>query len=135
MQTYEYIVITADNKMQRIIADSIKGVMEAVDEDESPVINIFRNNAVTEGRTYNNATVRTEVYPPPAAATGCRAYPVLPVNTRQGQAVVLSASIPAGWKLEGWYCKDKLVGTDVQLTTIVEDDGDVVYTARFIPSV
>ena len=135
MQTYEYIVVTADNKIQRIIADSIKGVMEAIDEDESPVINIFRNNSVSTGGTYEKATVSATVYPPAAAATGCRAYPMLPVDTRQGEAVVLSCNAPEGWKLEGWYCKDEFIGTDEQTTAIVKDKGEVVYTARFTPSV
>lgn len=135
MQTYEYLVITADNNIRHVIADSIKGVMETVDEDESPVINIFRNIAVTPGGTYEKAKVSAEAYPPPAVYTGCKAYPMLPVMTRQGEAVVLSASPSEGWKLEGWYCKDKLVGTDSQLTVIVEDSGDVVYKARFVPAV
>ena len=135
MQTYEFIVVTADNKMQRIIADNIKGVMEAINEDESPVINIFRNNCVTEGGTYKDAVVTAKAYPPPAVCTGCKAYPMIPVNTKQGESVVLIASPAEGWKLDGWYCKDKLVGTDEQLSTIVVDDGDVVYTARFVPAV
>lgn len=135
MQTYEYIVVTADNKIQRIIADSIKGVLEAVDEDENAIINIFRNNAVTEGGTYKDAVVRAEAYPPSAVLTGCKAYPMLPVKTKQGEAAVLCVSTAPGWKLDGWYCKDKLVGTDEQLTVIVEDEGDVVYTARFSPAV
>ena len=135
MQTYEYIVVTADNKIQRIIADSIKGVLEAVDEDESAVVNIFRNNSVLQGGTYGTAMVRAEAYPPSAVLTGCKAYPMLPVKTKQGEAAVLCASAPAGWKLEGWFCKDKLVGNDEQLTVIVEDEGDVVYTARFTPAV
>lgn len=135
MQTYEYIVVTADNKMQRIIADNIKGVMEAINEDESPVINIFRNSNVLTGGTYKDAEVRAEAYPPSAVLTGCKAYPMLPVKTKQGEAVVLSCSAPEGWKLEGWFCKGKLIGTDAQLTTIVEDEGEVVYTAHFLPSV
>lgn len=135
MQTYEYIVVTADNKMQRIISDSIKGVLEAIDEDVSPVINIFRANAVTTGATYDKATVRAEAYPPPAVLTGCKAYPMLPVTTKQGESVVLCASAPDGWKLEGWYCKEKLVGTSEQLSVMVEDAGENVYTARFVPGV
>ena len=135
MQVYEYIVVTADNKIQRIIADSIKGVLDAVDENESAIINIFRNHDITEGGTYGDAIVTTEVYPPAAAATGCRAYPTFPVKTKKGESAVLCASVPAGWKLDGWYCNDKLVGTDEQLTVIVEDEGDVLYTARFTPSV
>ena len=82
METYEDIVVTADNRIQRIIADSSKGVMEAVNEDETPIINIFRNNAVTQGGTYKDATVRAEAYPPPAVITGCKAYPMLPVQTK-----------------------------------------------------
>ena len=135
METYEYIVVTADNKTQRIIADNIKGVMEAINEDESPVINIFRNGGVYTGGTYEKAVVSAEVYPPSAAMTGCKAYPMLPVTTKQGENVVLSCWVPDGWKLEGWYCKGKLVGTDTQLTTVVQDKGDVIYTARFTPSV
>ena len=60
---------------------------------------------------------------------------MLPVDTRQGEAVVLSCTAPEGWKLEGWYCKDELIGTDEQTTAIVKDKGEVVYTARFTPSV
>lgn len=135
METYEYIVVTADGNMQRIIADNIKGVMEAIDEDESPVVNIFRNSNVKQGGVYKDAVVSAEAYPPPAVCTGCKAYPMIPVQTKQGEAVVLIASPAEGWKLEGWYCKDKLIGTDTQLTTVVVDEGDVVYTARFTPSV
>ena len=135
METYEYIVVTADGNMQRIIADNIKGVMEAIDEDESPVVNIFRNNNVKQGGVYKDAVVSAEAYPPPAVCTGCKAYPMIPVQTKQGEAVVLIASPAEGWKLEGWYCKGKLIGTDTQLTTVVVDEGDVVYTARFTPSV
>ena len=135
MQTYEFIVVTADGQMQRIIADNIKGVLEAVDEDTSPIINIFRNTSVTEGGKYASATVTAEAYPPPAVLTGCKAYPMFPVQTKQGEAVVLSASASAGWKLEGWYLKEKLVGTATQLTVIAEDAGENIYTARFIPAV
>ena len=135
MQAYEYIVVTADNKMQRVIASNIKGVMEAIDEETSPVINIFRNNSITEGGVYKDATVSAEAYPPPAVITGCKAFPILPVQSKQGDSVVLIASPAQGWKLEGWYCKGKLVGTDEQLTTIVEDEGEVIYTARFTPTV
>ena len=135
MQTYEFIVVTADNKIQRVIADNIIGVMEAIDEDESPVINIFRNNSVSTGGTYQEAVIRAEAFPPPAVCTGCKAYPMLPVKTKQGEAVVLIASVSDGWKLDGWYCNDELVGTDTQLTTVVKDAGEVVYTARFSPAV
>lgn len=135
METYEFIVVTADNKIQRIIADNVKGVLEAINEDETPIINIFRNNTVTQGGTYKAAVVRAEAYPPPAVLTGCKAYPMLPVQSKQGEAVVLSASPAEGWMLEGWYCNEKLVGTEEQLTTVVTEEGEVVYTARFIPAV
>lgn len=135
MQTYEFIVVTTDNKIQRIIAGNIKGVLEAVDEDESPIVNIFRNNSVTQGGTYQEAVISTEVYPAPAVVTGCKAYPMLPVKTKQGEAIVLNANPTPGWKLEGWYCGDKLIGTEEQLTTIVTDAGNVIYTARFVPSI
>ena len=80
MQKYEYLVVTADGKSQRVVADNIKGVLAAIDEDETPVINIFRNVAVSEGNVSEPAKVRAIVLPGVAFDTGCRAFPVLPVD-------------------------------------------------------
>lgn len=135
MEKYEYFVATADGKSYRVIADSIKGVLAAVDEEKSPIINIFRNVAVSEGNVSKPAKISAFVFPDVAFDTGCRAFPVLPVDTMQGKAVTLCANTSKGWKFEGWYCGDKKVSDDVQATVIVENEGTVLYKANFVPAV
>lgn len=135
MQTYEYVVVTADNKIQRIVADSIKGVLEAVDEEAQPILNIFRNNELTTGGVSEKATISTKVSPEIAYATGCRAYPSIPVETAQGKQIVLSTAHPAGWKFEGWFVKGTQVATTEQAVLTAQYAGDVVYEAHFSPAV
>lgn len=136
MEKYEYFVATADGKSYRVIADSIKGVLAAVDEEKSPIINIFRNVAVSEGNVSEPAKISARVLPAVAFDTGCRAFPVLPVDTMQGKAVTLCANAARGWKFSGWYTPDgKIVSTDIQATIIVENAGETVYEARFYPAV
>lgn len=136
MEKYEYLVATTDGKAQRVVADSIKGVLAAVDEEESPIINIFRNVPISEGTVSKPAKVSAKVVPAVAFDTGCRAYPVLPVDTMQGKAVTLCASTARGWKFSGWYTPDgKVVSVDVQATILVENAGETVYEARFYPAV
>ena len=106
MEKYEYFVATADGKSYRVIADSIKGVLAAVDEEKSPIINIFRNVAVSEGNVSEPAKISARVLPAVAFDTGCRAFPVLPVDTMQGKAVTLCANTARGWKFSGWYTPD-----------------------------
>ena len=133
--TYEYLVVTSDNKVQRIIADSIKGVLEAVDESVTPIINVFRNNEVTAGGVYEKALVKAEVSPAVAFDTGCRAYPNIPVETKQGQQIVLSATCMPGWKFEGWFVGDTQVATTMQAVILNNEAGEVTYTAKFTPTV
>lgn len=136
MDKYEYLVVTTDGKSHRIVADSIKGVLAAIDEEETPIANIFRNVPISEGTVSGPATVSTKVLPAVAYATGCRAFPVLPVNTMQGKAVVLSAVVANGWKFSGWYTPDgKVISTEIQATVLVEDAGENIYEARFDPAV
>ena len=136
MEKYEYLVVTTDGKSHRIVADSIKGVLAAVDEDETPIANIFRNVSISEGTVAKPAKVSAKVLPAVAFYTGCRTYPVLPVDTMQGKAVTLSAYAARGWKFSGWYTPDgKIVSTDVQATILVENAGETVYEARFYPAV
>lgn len=135
MEKYEYLVVTADGKTMRVVADSIKGVLAAVDEEETPIVNIFRNVSISEGTVSAPSKVSAKVVPPVAFTTGCRAYPVMPVDTAQGKTVVLSAVRVPGWKFDGWFMDDKLVSTDVQASLIVEKAGIVEYEARFSPAV
>jgi hypothetical protein len=136
MEKYEYLVVTTDGKSHRIVADSIKGVLAAVDEDETPIANIFRNVSISEGTVSEPATVSTKVLPAVAYATGCRAFPVLPVDTVQGKAVVLSAVVANGWKFSGWYTPDgKIISTEIQATVLVEKAGENIYEARFYTAV
>lgn len=136
MEKYEYLVVTTDGKSHRIVADSIKGVLAAVDEDETPIANIFRNVPISEGTVAKPAKIRAVALPGVAFDTGCRAFPVLPVNTMQGKAVTLCANVARGWKFEGWFDpRGKLVSTDIQATILVEDAGETVYEARFYPAV
>jgi len=136
MEKYEYFVVTADGKSYRVIADSIKGVLAAVDEEKSPIVNIFRNVAVSEGNVSKPARIKAIALPGVAFDTGCRAFPVLPVDTMQGKAVTLCAYVARGWKFEGWFNpRGKLISTDVQATIIVEEAGETVYEARFYPAV
>lgn len=135
-EKYEYLVVTTDGKSHRIVADSIKGVLAAIDEDETPIANIFRNVPVSEGTVSEPATVRAKVLPDVAYATGCMAYPVLPVETMQGKAVTLCANTARGWKFSGWYTPDgKVISLDIQATILVENAGETVYEARFYPAV
>ena len=135
-EKYEYLVVTTDGKSHRIVADSIKGVLAAIDEDETPIANIFRNVPVSEGTVAEPAKISAKVLPAVAFDTGCRAFPVLPVNTMQGKAVTLCANAARGWKFSGWYTPDgKVVSTDIQATIIVEEAGETVYEARFYPAV
>lgn len=137
METYEYVVVTADNKVRRIVADSIKGVLEAYDEsvEESPIVNIFRNNAITQGGVSEKAVIHAEVYPPVAVVTGCRAYPSIPVETMQGSAITLCAITKEGWKFDGWFVGDTQVATTEQATIINTYAGKITYQARFTPAV
>lgn len=132
-QMYEYLVVTTDHKSYRIAADSIKGVLAAIDEEETPILNIFRSNAISEGNRSLPARVSVKVSPDVAADTGCRAFPAIPVDTQQGKPIVLSAVLEEGWQFDGWYCGDKLTATSLQAMIIVENAGDVVYEARFSP--
>ena len=136
MEKYEYLVVTTDGKSHRIVADSIKGVLAAIDEEETPIANIFRNVSISEGNVSKPAKIRAMVLPAVAFDTGCRAFPVLPVDTMQGKAVTLCTNTARGWKFSGWYTPDgKVVSTDVQATIIVENAGETVYEARFYPAV
>jgi hypothetical protein len=136
MEKYEYLVVTTDGKSHRIVADSIKGVLAAVDEDETPIANIFRNVSISEGTVSKPAKITAKVLPAVAFDTGCRAYPVLPVDTMQGKAVTLCANTARGWKFSGWYNpKGEVVSLDVQATILVEEAGETVYEARFYPAV
>lgn len=135
-EKYEYLVVTTDGKSHRIVADSIKGVLAAVDEDETPIANIFRNVPISEGTVSEPATISTRVLPAVAYTTGCRAFPVLPVDTVQGKPVVLSAVTANGWKFSGWYTPDgKIISTEIQATVLVEEAGENVVEARFYPAV
>lgn len=133
MQTYEYLVVTADNKIQRVVADSIKGVLEAVDEDEVPIINIFRNVEITQGGVSEKATIAASVFPAIAFETGCRAYPSIPVETAQGKQITLCAVHLPGWKFDGWFVGETQVATSEQATIINQYAGEVTYTAHFSP--
>jgi hypothetical protein len=136
MEKYEYLVVTTDGKSHRIVADSIKGVLAAVDEDETPIANIFRNVSISEGTVSEPATVSAKVLPAVAYATGCRAFPVLPVDTVQGKTIVLSAVTANGWKFSGWYTPDgKVISTELQATVLVEKAGENMYEARFYTAV
>lgn len=136
MNKYEYLVVTTDGQSHRVVADSIKGVLAAVDEEETPIVNIFRNVSISEGTVSEPATVSTKVLPAVAYTTGCRAFPILPVSTMQGKAVVLSAVEANGWKFSGWYTPDgKVISTELQATVLVEEAGENVYEARFYPAV
>lgn len=136
MDKYEYLVVTTDGKSHRIVADSIKGVLAAIDEEETPIANIFRNVAVSEGTVSAPATVKTAVLPEVAYDTGCKAFPVLPVDTMQGKAVTLCAYTAHGWKFSGWYTPDgKVVSTNEQAIILVEKAGENIYEARFYPAV
>lgn len=137
MQSYEYIVVTADSKIRRIIADSIKGVLEAYDEsiEESPIVNIFRNNAITQGGVSHEALVSAVVEPKIAYDTGCRTYPNVPVETMQGKGIVLSAVASKGWKFDGWFVGDTQVATTLQASIVNTYEGEVFYKARFSPAV
>lgn len=136
MEKYEYLVVTTDGKSHRIVADSIKGVLAAIDEEETPIANIFRNVSISEGTVSKPAKVSTRVLPVVAFDTGCRSFPVLPVSTMQGKAVTLGAEVAHGWKFSGWYTPDgKVVSTDIQATILVEEAGETVYEARFYPAV
>lgn len=136
MDKYEYLVVTTDGKSHRIVADSIKGVLAAVDEEETPIANIFRNVSISEGTVSEPATVSAKVLPAVAYATGCRAFPVLPVNTVQGKTIVLSAVAANGWKFSGWFTPDgKVISTEIQATVLVEKAGENIYEARFDPAV
>lgn len=134
-QLYEYLIVTTDHKSMRIVADSIKGVLDAIDEEETPILNIFRNVPISEGSRSLPATIKAEVFPAVAAATGCAAYPTMPVETYQGKAIVLSAVVKPGWQFDGWYVDKKLVATSLQASFINEEAGEVVYTAKFSPKV
>lgn len=133
MQTYEYVVVTSDNKIQRVIADSIEGVLEAVDEEETPIVNIFRNVEITQGGVSKEAVIRAVVVPQTAFETGCRAYPSLPVSSAQGKQIVLSATIMPGWRFEGWYLGDTKVAEELQAVLINQAAGEAVYEARYTP--
>lgn len=136
MDKYEYLVVTTDGKSHRIVADSIKGVLAAIDEEETPIANIFRNVAISEGTVSAPATVKTAVLPKVAYDTGCKAFPVLPVDTMQGKAVTLCAHTAHGWKFSGWYTPDgKVVSVDEQAVVLVEKAGENIYEARFYPAV
>lgn len=136
MDKYEYLVVTTDGKSHRIVADSIKGVLAVVDEEETPIANIFRNVPISEGTVSEPATISTKVFPAVAYTTGCRAFPALPVNTVQGKAVVLSVVVANGWKFSGWYTADgKVISTEIQATVLVEKAGENIYEARFDPAV
>jgi hypothetical protein len=136
MDKYEYLVVTTDGKSHRIVADSIKGVLAAVDEEETPIANIFRNVSISEGTVSEPATVSAKVLPAVAYATGCRAFPVLPVDTVQGKTIVLSAVTANGWKFSGWYTPDgKVISTELQATVLVEKAGENMYEARFYTAV
>jgi hypothetical protein len=136
MEKYEYLVVTTDGKSHRIVADSIKGVLSAIDEEETPIANIFRNVPISEGTVAEPATVSTKVLPSVAYDTGCRAFPALPVDTMQGKAVVLGVITANGWKFSGWYTPDgKVISTELQATVLVEKAGENVYEARFYPAV
>jgi hypothetical protein len=136
MNKYEYLVVTTDGKSHRIVADSIKGVLAAVDEEETPIANIFRNVPISEGTVSEPATVSAKVLPAVAYTTGCRAFPALPVNTVQGKTIVLSAVAANGWKFSGWYTSDgKVISTEIQATVLVEKAGENIYEARFDPAV
>lgn len=135
MDKYEYLVVTTDGQSHRIVADSIKGVLAAIDEEKTPIANIFRNVPISEGTVSQPATISTKVLPAVAYTTGCRAFPVLPVATVQGKAVVLSAVVANGWKFSGWYTPDgKVISTEIQATVLVEEAGETVFEARFYPS-
>lgn len=132
MEKYEYLVVTTDGKSHRIVADSIKGVLAAVDEEETPIVNIFRNVSISEGTVAKPAKVRVKVSPDVAFTTGCRAFPVIPLDTMQGKAIVLSAMASNGWKFLGWYnSKGEVLSTELQASILVEEAGDVTYEARF----
>jgi hypothetical protein len=136
MEKYEYLVVTANGESRRIVADSIKGVLAVIDEDETPVINIFRNVPISEGTVSKPARVSAKVVPAVAFETGCRAFPAIPVDTMQGKAAVLCADVAKGWKFSGWYTPDgKVVSVDTQATVLVEKAGETVYEARFYPAV
>lgn len=131
MEKYEYLVVTSDGKSQRVVADSIKGVLAAVDEEETPIVNIFRNVPISEGSVSKPLTYRAIVSPMVAFDTGCRAFPSLPVDTCQGKAITLCATSSRGWKFAGWYVGDKKVSDSIQATITAEEAGDVLYEARF----
>lgn len=135
MEKYEYLVVTTDGKSHRIVADSIKGVLAAVDEEETPIANIFRNVSISEGTVSKPATIKAAVSPEIAFETGCRAFPVLPVDTLQGKAITLCGSTAHGWKFDGWYLNEKKVSDNIQATVIVEEAGELTYTAKFTPAV
>lgn len=135
-QSYEYLVVTTDHKSLRIIADSIKGVLDAIDEEQTPILNIFRNVPVSEGSRSEEAVIHTKVIPAVAAETGCYAFPSMPVRTQQGKAITLAVTVPRGWKFSGWYDPDgTVIATEPQSTILVHKAGDVVYEARFYPAV
>lgn len=133
MQVYVYTVVTANDKVRYVTADSIKGVLEVVDEEETPIINIFRSTQVTEGSVSKPAEVRAEVSPAVAFTTGCRAYPSIPVSTMQGKNITLSASVSSGWKFDGWFVGTTKVADSLQATVVNQFEGEVVYTAKFSP--
>lgn len=131
---YEYLVVTTDHKSFRIMADSVKGVLAAIDEEKTPILNIFRNVAVSEGNRSEPAKVSTKVYPDVAIKTGCHAFPGIPVLTAQGKQITLSAAATEGWKFDGWYLKGKKVSSLMQDTIVNQEAGEVIYEAHFIPA-
>lgn len=134
MQKYEYLITTTEHKSVRIVADSIKGVLEAIDEEETPILNIFRNVPVAEGGTSSPAVIHAEVFPPVAQSTGCKAFPTIPVDSAQGKLITLSASMSTGWKFEGWFVGEKKVANTLQATIVNQEAGTVAYVAKFLPA-
>ena len=105
-----------------------------MDEEKTPILNIFRNVAVSEGNRSEPAKVSASVSPAVAAKTGCHAFPGIPVLTAQGKEITLSAIATEGWKFDGWYVKDKKVASLAQATIVNQEAGEVVYEARFVPA-
>lgn len=134
MKLYDFTVVFADHTLKRVVAENIAGVLEKINEDENPAINIFRNYEVSQLEGREAAVVSTFVTPSVAIDTGCRAFPASPVECRQQDGVTLSVHCAKGWKFTGWELDGRVVSEKEQTTVIVEKPGENRFVATFKPA-
>ena len=134
MQLYDFTVVFADHTLKRVVAENIAGVIEKINEDENPAINIFRNYEVSQLEGREDAVVSTFVSPAVAVSTGCKAFPASPVECRQQDSVTLSVHCAKGWKFTGWELDGNIVSEKEQSTIIIEKPGKNRFVATFKPA-